>query len=69
MNLDENGVWIDMPFTDCSRMGAEETVLPPPVPQVLNHLKSLLFELTTKRADGRMLKGVKANMPIFLAYI
>ena len=33
MNLDENGVWIDMPFTDCSRMGAEETVLPPPVPQ------------------------------------
>jgi hypothetical protein len=33
MNLDENGVWVDMPFTDCSRMSAEETVLPPPVPQ------------------------------------
>ncbi len=33
MNLDENGVWVDMPFTDCNRMSAEETVLPPPVPQ------------------------------------
>ena len=31
----------------------ETSQLPPPVPQVLNHLKSQLFDLTTKRADGR----------------
>ena len=31
----------------------ETSQIPPPLPQVLNHLKSLLFKLTTKRADGR----------------
>ena len=31
----------------------ETSQISPPVPQVLNHLKSLLFELTTKRADGK----------------
>jgi hypothetical protein len=42
MNLDEHGVWIDKPFTDCSRTSNEEMPLPPPVPQEwLDHLEEI----------------------------
>ena len=42
MNLDENGVWVDKPFTDCSRTSDEEMPLPPPVPQEwLDHLEEI----------------------------
>ena len=42
MDLDEHGVWIDKPFTDCARVSAEEMPLPPQVPQEwLDHLEEI----------------------------
>ena len=42
MDLDENGVWIDHPFTMAERGDEEELSLPPPVPQEwLDHLEEI----------------------------
>ncbi len=42
MELDENGVWVDNPFTMADRATGEELSLPPPVPQEwLDHLEEI----------------------------
>jgi hypothetical protein len=39
MQLDERGIWLDLPLDDAERLRAEEVVLPPDVPEAL--LKAL----------------------------
>ncbi len=42
MQLDENGIWIDEPFTMAERAEGEDLSLPPPVPQEwLDHLEEI----------------------------
>jgi len=42
MELDDDGIWIDKPFSQAERCGADELPLPPPVPQEwLEHLEQV----------------------------
>jgi hypothetical protein len=42
MELDDDGIWIDKPFSEAERCAADELPLPPPVPQEwLDHLEQV----------------------------
>jgi hypothetical protein len=42
MELDDDGIWIDKPFSQAERCGADEDPLPPAVPQEwLDHLEQV----------------------------